>query len=206
MPSDKATPPSLWKSFDQAEFSSSNTLNLRESLPTVADARFRTEQWLRERQVTGADRVLVITGRGKSSPDGVSPVREGVLALFHSLRRRGVVAEWKSRSEGAFVVLLAPIGALLEAPRRKRHRDESTPPVSAPSLSGLEPSTVDLLRRLAQRSLESLGAHVPEKFVEAEMLSRFSLLAGGIQPGSDGESRLRAAIVAALEELDERDE
>ena len=205
MPSDKATPPSLWKSFDQAEFSASDTLNLRESLPTVADARFRTEQWLRERQVAAAGKVLVITGKGNSSPEGVSPVREGVLALFHSLRRRGVVAEWKPRSEGAFVVSLAPIGALLEAPRRKRHRNESTPPVQITSLAGLEPATVDLLRRLARRSLESLGAHVPDKFVEAEMLSRFSLLAGGLQPGSDGETRLREAIAAALEQLDEGD-
>lgn len=203
MPSDKASQPSLWKAFDQAEFAASNTLNLRESLPTVADARFRAEQWLRERQVSGAGKVLVITGRGNSSPDGVSPVREGVQALFHSLRRRGVVAGWKDRSEGAFEVTLAPIGTLLESPRRKRHRAENAPPVTATSLAGLEESTIELLRRLAQRSLEALGARVPDKFVEAEMLSRFSLLAGGLEPGPDGEVRLRAAIVAALDQLDD---
>ncbi|HWL39341.1 MAG TPA: Smr/MutS family protein [Gemmatimonadaceae bacterium] len=203
MPSDKTSPPSLWKAFNQAEFAASHTLNLRESLPTVADARFRTEQWLRERQVSGAGKVLVITGRGNSSPDGVSPVREGVQALFHSLRRRGVVTSWKDRSEGAFEVTLAPITALLEAPRRKRHRDQSIPAAAATSLAGLDESTVALLRRLAQRSLEALGARVPEKFVEAEMLSRFSLLAGGLEPGPDGERRLRDAIVQAIDELDD---
>lgn len=203
MPSDKVSPPSLWKAFDEAEFSASNTLNLRESLPSVADARFRTEQWLRERQVSGSSRVLVVTGRGNSSPDGLSRVREEVQALFHSLRRRGVVASWKPRSEGAFEVTLAPIKALLEAPRRKRHRAEDVAPFSATSIAGLEASTLQLLRRLAQRSLETLGAQVPDKFVEAEMLSRFSLLAGGIEQGTDGEARLREAILAALEQLDD---
>lgn len=203
MPSDKAPTPNLWKAFDEAQFGASNTLNLRESLPTVADARFRAEQWLRERQVSRADKVLVITGRGNNSPDGVSPVREGVQSLFPSLRRRGIISAWKEHSPGAFEVLLAPISALLEAPRRKRHRGESVAPVAPAALKGLEKSTVDLLRRLAQRSLETLGAHVPDKFIEAEMLSKFSALAGGVQPGADGERRLREAIVEALDQLDD---
>lgn len=205
MPSDKAKPPpaSLWKAFDEAEFSASNTLNLRESLPTVADARYRAEQWLRERQVSRAGKVLVITGRGNSNPDGVSPVREGVKALFPSLRRRGVVSEWKEHSPGAFVVTLAPISALLEAPRRKRHPKEGILPAAPASLEGLDKTTLELLRRLARRSLEILGARTPEKFIEAEMVSKFSALAGGIEPGADGERRLREAIIVALEELDD---
>jgi hypothetical protein len=205
MPSDKAKPPapSLWRAFDEAQFSASNMLNLRETLPTVADARYRAEQWLRERQVSRAGKVLIITGRGNSSPDGVSPVREGVKALFPSLRRRGVVSEWKEHSPGAFVVTLAPISAVLEAPRRKRHPEEHLVKNAPASLEGLEKTTVDLLRRLAQRSLEQLGARTPEKFIEAEMLSRFSALAGGVQPGADGEQRLREAIIAALEQLDD---
>lgn len=204
MPSDKAkASPNLWRAFDEAEFGASNTLNLRESLPTVADARYRVEQWLRERQVSRAKRVLVITGRGNNSPDRVSPVREGVQALFPSLRRRGVVSEWKEHSPGAFVVSLASISALLEAPRRKRHAGESVRAAAPPSLEGLEKSTVDLLRRLAQRSLEVLGARSPEKFIEAEMMSKFSALAGGVEPGPDGELRLREAIISALEQLDD---
>jgi lysophospholipase L1-like esterase len=205
MPSDKAKPPAanLWRAFDEAQFGTSNTLNLRESLPTVADARYRAEQWLRERQVSRAGKVLIITGRGNSSPDGVSPVREGVKALFPSLRRRGVVSEVKEHSPGAFVVTLAPISALLEAPRRKRNPEEHLIQNAPASLEGLEITTVDLLRRLAQRSLEQLGARTPEKFIEAEMLSKFSALAGGVRPGADGEQRLREAIIAALEQLDD---
>jgi hypothetical protein len=43
----------------------------------------------------------------------------------------------------------------------------------------------------------------PDKFVEAEMLSKFDSLAGGIAPGEQGEARLREAIKAALDQLDE---
>lgn len=198
----KRQKPNLWRAFDETEFGSSNTLNLRESLPTVADARHRVEQWLRERQMARAGSVLVITGRGNNSPGGISPVREGVEALFPSLRRRGIVLDWKEHSPGSFVVSLAPISALFEAPRRKRHPNEAI--AAAPlSLAGLEKPTVDLLRRLARRSLEVLGAREPEQFIEAEMLSKFSALARSVEPGPDGELRLRAAINAALEQLDD---
>lgn len=203
MSSDKTPLHDLWRAFDEAQFSASNTLNLRESLPTVADARYRAEQWLRERQVSRAEKVLVITGRGNNSPDGVSPVREGVRELFPLLRRRGVIAEWKEHSPGAFVVSLAPITTLLDAPRRRRDRKATAAMVTPASIQGLEPATVALLRRLAQRSLEVLGAHVPDNFLEAEMLSKFSALAAGIQPGPDGELRLREAITEALDQLDE---
>ncbi len=203
MSSDSTPLHDLWKAFDEARFSASNTLNLRESLPTAADARYRTEQWLRERQVSRAGKVLVITGRGNNSPDGISPVREGVRGLFPLLRRRGVIAEWNEHSPGAFVVSLAPINALLDAPRRRRDQKEEVTMTTPASLDGLERATLDLLRKLARRSLESLGAHVPEKFIEGEMLSRFNALAPGVQPGPDGEQRLREAIVAALEQLDD---
>ena len=202
MSSDKTPLHNLWKAFDEAQFSASNTLNLRESLPTVADARYRVEQWLRQRQVSGATKVLVITGRGNNSPGQVSPVREGVRMLFPLLRRRGVIAEWEEHTAGSFVVSIAPVTALLNAPRRRRDRTQGAPPAPA-SIAGLEPATVDLLRRLAQRSLEALGARVPDKFLEAEMVSKFSSLAAGIAPGADGEQRLREAIIAALEQLDD---
>lgn len=193
----------VWKAFDEVEFGQKNTLNLRESLPTAADARFRVEAWLRERQVSKASDVLVITGRGNQSPNGVSPVREAILALLPLLRRRGVVAEWREHSAGSFVVKLASISSLLDAPRRKRDRKASTPAPNPQSLDGLESSTLALLRRLAVRSIESLGVRDAEKFIEAEMVSKFNSLAGGITPGAEGEARLRAAIVAAIEQLDD---
>jgi hypothetical protein len=192
----------VWKAFDEAAFGQKNTLNLRESLPTVADARFRAEAWLRERQVGGGRDVLIITGRGNQSPGGVSPVREGIVALLPSLRRRGVVSEWKEHTSGSFVVRLAPISSLLNAPRRKRERGAIQETPNPDSIKALESSTLSLLRRLAIRSLESLGVRDPTNFVEAEMLAKFNSLAGGITSGAEGEKRLRAAIAAALEQLD----
>jgi hypothetical protein len=204
MRSGKVSLHSVWKAFDEAEFGQKNTLNLRESLPTVADARFRAEAWMRERQVGGATEVLIITGRGNQSPGGISPVREAILALLPSLRRRGVVSEWREHTAGSVVVKLGSISSLLDAPRRKRERGAKKTPAPDPqSLEALEKSTLALLRRLAIRSLESLGVRDPGKFVEAEMLSKFNSLAGGITPGAEGEARLRSAITSAIEQLDE---
>jgi hypothetical protein len=194
---------SVLRAFDESEFGLRNTLNLRESLPSAADARFRTETWLRERQVAGAAEVLVITGRGNQSPNGVSAVREAVLALMPSLRRRGVVAEWKEHSPGSLVVKLGSIKSLLEAPRRRRHREESVMSPPPQALQNLEPATLELLRRLAIRSLESLGVRDPSNFVEAEMLAKFNSLASSVRPGVEGEVRLRGAINAALDQLDD---
>jgi hypothetical protein len=203
MRSSRISRDSVLRAFDEVDFGSKNILNLRESLPSAADARFRTEAWLRERQISQAAEVLVITGRGNQSPDGVSAVREAIVSLFPSLRRAGVVSEWKEHSPGSFVVRLGSISSLLEAPRRRRDRTPIAPPVNPESLKALQRSTLELLRRLAIRSLESLGIREPDKFVEAEMLAKFHLLAGSIDPGEHGEARLREAIKAALDQLDD---
>src|SRR5207245_8509620 len=113
---------SVWRAFDEAEFGPKNTLNLRESLPTAADARHRVEAWLRERQISRASEVLVITGRGNQSPGGVCAVRAAIVALLPALRGRGVVSEWRWHSAGSFVVKLGSISLLRAAPRRKRDR------------------------------------------------------------------------------------
>jgi hypothetical protein len=203
MRSGKVSLHSVWKALDEAEFGSKNILNLRESLPSAADARFRAEAWLRERQVSRVSDVLLITGRGNQSPGGISAVRSAILALLPALRRRGVVTEWREHTPGSFVVKLGSISSLLDAPRRKRDRALVAPPADPRSLAELESSTLSLLRRLAVRSLESLGVRKPEKFVEAEMLTKFNSLAGGIVPGVEGEARLRDAISAALDQLDD---
>jgi hypothetical protein len=203
MRSGKVSLHSVWKAFDEAEFGPKNILNLRESLPTAADARFRAEAWLRERQVSRANEVLLITGRGNQSPGGISAVRAAIVALLPALRRRGVVIEWREHTQGSFVVKLGSISSLLDAPRRKRDRALVAKPADPRSLAELESSTLSLLRRLAVRSLESLGVRKPEKFVDAEMLSKFNSLAGGVAPGVEGEARLREAITIALEQLDE---
>jgi hypothetical protein len=203
MRSSKVSLHSVWKALDEAEFGPKNILNLRESLPTAADARFRAEAWLRERQVSRASEVLLITGRGNQSPGGISAVRAAIVALLPALRRRGVVVEWREHTPGSFVVKLGSISSLLDAPRRKRDRALVAKPADPRSLAELESSTLSLLRRLAIRSLESLGVQQPEKFIDAEMVSKFNSLAGGVAPGVEGEARLREAIVTALEQLDE---
>jgi hypothetical protein len=203
MRSGKVSLHSVWKAFDEAEFGTKNILNLRESLPSVADARHRAEAWLRERQVSRSSEVLLITGRGNQSPGGVSAVRKAILALFPALRRRGVVTEWREHTPGSFVVKLGSISDLLDAPNRKKDGALVAAPADPRSLTELETSTLSLLRRLAVRSLESLGVQHPEKFVEAEMLLKFNSLAGGVAPGVEGEARLRAAISDALDQLDD---
>lgn len=189
---------------DEARFGPQRILNLRESMPTAADASARTDAWLRERQVAAAGEVLIVTGRGKGSPGGVSVVRDAVRKTLGMLRRRGVVASFSDHTAGSFVVTLAPVSTLLEAPRRNRDRDErNAEPVTAIALSALEPSTQRLLRELAMRSLETLGStSLPAHFVDAEMLRQFSLIAAGITPGPGGEERLRAAITRAIDEID----
>jgi hypothetical protein len=203
MRSGKVSLHSVWRAFDEAEFGAKNTLNLRESLPTAADARHRAEAWLRERQIGRASEVLLITGRGNQSPGGVSAVRAAIVALLPTLRRRGVVSEWREHSPGSFVVKLGSISSLLDAPRRKRDRTPLPAPADPKSLAALDTETRSLLRRLAVRSLEALGVRDVDKFLEAEMLSKFNSLAAGVAPGAEGEVRLREAIAAALEQLDE---
>ena len=203
MRSSKVSLHSVWKAFDEAAFGPKNTLNLRESLPTAADARHRAEAWLRERQISRASEVLLITGRANQSPGGVSAVRAAIVALLPGLRRRGVVSEWREHSPGSFVVKLGSISSLLDAPRRKRDRATVATLADPESLAQLDAKTLSLLRRLAVRSLESLGVRDIDQFVDAEMLSKFNSLAAGIVPGVDGEVRLREAISAALEQLDE---
>jgi hypothetical protein len=204
MRSGKAPLAPVWKAFDEAQFGGKNSLNLRDSLPSAADASYRTEAWLRERQVSGAKEVLIITGRGNQSPGGVSVVRAAILKMLPGLRRRGVVTDWREHSPGSLVVTLEPISALLNAPRRKRDRDSAQQAAIDPqTLNALDSATLKLLRLLAIRSLESLGVRDSEKFVEAEMLAKFNSLAASIPSGEGSEARLRKAITAALEQLDE---
>ena len=199
----RAPAAALHRAFDEARFGGERTLNLRERLPTAEQAAERAELWLRERQVLGGGEVLLITGRGNGSADGVSVVREAVLRRVISLRRRNVVKEVLEHTEGSFIVTLAPVSALLEAPRRRR---EPSAPVPKPvTLDGLEPQTRELLRALAEHALDALGVHErAPAFVEDEMVRQFQRLAPSAGEGPDREPRLRDAIRAALDEVDER--
>lgn len=191
----------VWRAFDEASFGRARTLNLRASLPSAREAVERVERWLREQQVAKAGSVLVITGRGNNSPDGVSAVREAVMKHLFSLRRRGVVRSWREHSPGSVVIELSPVSALFEQLPRKREPRTGT--VSDPdSLQALSAESRVLLRRLALRSLETLGVRDPAKYVETEMIKQFAALSTSLPLEGDRDAALVAAIRCALEELD----
>jgi hypothetical protein len=200
MPRSKPKLTALWHALDEAAFGSERTLNLRESLPTAADARARTETWLRSRQVTKAAEVLIITGRGNQSPGGVGVVRREILAMMPSLRRRGIIESWKEHSPGSIVVKLAPTAALFSAPKRRRDNSPAAESASAEVIAGLEPETASMLRQLAIGSLEALGVSSDDPFVQAEMSRMFSILSSAIPEAERTEAALRASIQHAIDE------
>lgn len=190
---------SLLRALDEAAFGAERTLNLRESLPSAAEARARTEAWLRGRQVTDADEVLIITGRGNQSAGGIGIIRQEVLAMMPSLRRRGIVESWKEHSPGSVVVKLASTTTLFSAVRRRRD-NSSKVPLDPEIIAGLDQQTLSMLRQLAITSLEALGVTSNDSFVRAEMSRIFSILSSAIPDSERTEASLREAIRTALEE------
>jgi hypothetical protein len=150
-----------------------------------------------------AAEALVITGRGNNSPDGVSVVREAIVQLFASLRRRGVIKEVIEHTPGSFVVTFAKLNAVRDAAQRARNPHEA-PPRDPAGLAALEPATRALLRLLAKRAIEELGVEPKPSFVEQEMLAQFAAAASGVPEGADREQRLRTVLRAALHEYDDR--
>jgi hypothetical protein len=193
----------LSHAFDELRFGPDRILDLHELLPSAAQAVARTEAWLREKQAGGVREVLVITGRGRTSEGGVSVVREEVRRLLARLRRGGVVKETIPHTEGSFIVMLAPLSALRDAPRRRR--DPAPRRVSDPdSLMQLAPETRDLLRKVSLRALQELGIRDPEPFVQREMLDQLSCAIRSIPECADREDRLRSTLALLLTEYDER--
>ena len=184
-------------------FGADRTLNLRTHHPSREQAVRRTENWLRERQMSRATEALVITGRGNNSPDGVSVVREAIVQLFASLRRRGVISDVSEHTPGSFVVKFAKLSAVRDAPQRARNPHDP-PPRDPAGLAALEPETRALLRRLAVRAIEELGVEAKPGFVEQEMMAQFAAAALGVPEGAERERRLRGALEAALHEYDDR--
>lgn len=192
----------LQQAFDEVRFGSARTLNLRESFPTKSDAVVRAESWLRQQQVHQPGEVLIITGRGNGSHDGVSVIREAIIQLLHLLKRRGVVSGHEEHTPGSFVVQLAPVRELWDSP--KRRRDSKPHPVvpAPPSLETLDADTRAMLRELAERSLDALGVRDRDPFLQGEMLKQFGALAASVADGPDREARLRFAIRVALDQSD----
>lgn len=188
----------LRQAWDALAFAPDRTLNLRAHLPTRAQAVARCEAWLRERQAAGAGEVLIVTGRGQGSVDGVSVVRQGVLELLSTLSRRHVVASYREHTPGSLVVELAPFAAAHAA--RRPAPPPAPPPPDPRTLRALSAETRGALRTLAVTVLQHLGVHSPTRtIVEAEMLAQFTRLAVRLPEGAEREPALRAEIQAALE-------
>ncbi len=192
---------SLDRAFDELRFGGQRTLNLRALQPTALQATQLAERWLREQQVLGAGEALIITGRGNNSVDGYSPVRESIVKLLPSLRRRNVIDGYAEHTPGSFVVTFAPVKALFEAPKRRREKPAPAP--RPPSLTGLDEETVKQLRDLAVMSLAVLGINSPTRAqLEDEMLRQFAALSAALPDGADREALLQQALLRAAEEYE----
>jgi hypothetical protein len=192
----------LQQAFDEVRFGAARTLNLRTSLPTGSEAASRLERWLRQHQVQQSGEVLVITGRGNNSESGIAVVREASIRVFHEMRRKAVIEAFAEHTAGSFVVTLAPMKAMLQAAGRRREQTPMPRPASPPTLEALADETRQLLRALAERSLDALGVRDRTPFMEIEMLRLFGTLAVTVPEGPDRERRLRTAIRSAMSDYD----
>lgn len=186
---------------DELTYGPARTLDLHRASPTAGEAARRAEAWLRERQVAGAREVLVITGRGRRSLGGVAVLRPAVERLLARLRRAGVVSRVRAHGEGAFVVTLAPVRALFEAPPRTRDRAAPVR-IDDRAFAGLSGASRAALQALALRALEHLGAPTTPAFVEDEMRRQFALLAPGLPAGPAREDALARVAREAADSLE----
>lgn len=187
--------------FDELRFGPSKTLDLH-GFPSAEAAVRHAELWMRERQMARSGEVLVITGRGRRSADGVAVLRPAVEKLFTRLKRLGVVAAVTAHNEGSFAVTLAPVKALFDAPRRAR-ATHLPPRVDLAAFEGLSDGTRAALQHLAERALESLGAPTSPDLVKDEMLHQLTLLVPGLPPDEDPDSALRRIAQEVAETLEE---
>ncbi len=201
-PGDNVIP--IERAFDELRFGASKTLNLRDNLPTVAQAEARVEAWLRRQQAEGSGEVLVITGRGLRSLDGVGKVREAVLRRCTQLKRLNVVAEVREHGPGALVVTVASLRALVSAPRLRTGRKTPAPLADPVELAALPEVLRALLRELALITIDRLGVLNPsEVMVQDEMRAQFAVLAPSVASAPDKVTALHKVASALLQELRE---
>lgn len=195
--------PPLQRAFDEVRFGPSRTLNLRAQQPTATQAVTQAEAWLRTLQVQGATEVLIITGRGNQSLDGYSPVREAIVRLLPSLRRRNVISGFQEHTPGSFVITCAPVRALFEAPSRRRERAPRAARAAPVELAALDEETQQQLRELARTALAQLGLRSPTHAqVQDEMNRQFAALSAALPVDGDREALLQQAIQRASEEFE----
>ena len=196
------TPATVDRAFDELRFGAARTLNLRDRLPTVAQATVRVEAWLRQKQAEGGGEVLVITGRGLGSLDGVGRVREAVMARCTQLKRLNVVVAVREHGPGAVVVTVAPLRALVDAPRLRTGRKTPVAVADPAELAALPADLRAMLREVATLSIVRLGVKSPADDVVAdEMRSQFGAMTHGRGEDADPVETLRAALHQLLQEL-----
>lgn len=192
-------------SLERSRFGPLRTLNVRTSMVSGEESARRVESWLRSKQVELKGEVLIITGRGTGSIGGVPVVKEATQRVLARLRRAGVIRAFGEDTPGSFVVQLAPIRSLLEAPKR-REKSHQASPRKASSIQGLRPETRDQLRYLAGRALDGLGVQkATESQINVEMERQFSLIVRTAPSGVDTDKWLQSAISRALIEYAESD-
>jgi len=192
-------------SLERVLFGPLRTLNVRASRLTGQESAARVESWLRSKQVELTGEVLVITGRGAGSLDGIPVVKEATQRVLDRLRRLGVITSYGEDTPGSFIATLAPLRSLLEAPARRK-----TPaPASSrrtPSIQGIRPETRERLRYLATRAIEALGVKAAsEAQLASEMARQFSVIARTAPSGVDADKWIDGAITKALNEYIDAD-
>jgi hypothetical protein len=180
-------------------------LNVRAGKFTGAQAAARVEAWLRSKQVELSGDVLVITGRGAGSLGGVPVVKNATHRVLVRLRRLGVVTSFGEDTPGSFVVQLAPLRTLLEAPARRR-TPVARPTRRVPAINGLSSGTRDRLHYLAGRALDALGVkNATAEQIAREMIRKFTVIARAAPIGVDTDAWVDGAITRALREYEESD-
>ncbi len=190
--------------FDQLRFGASRTLNLRDGLPTVAQAETRVESWLRLQQAEGGGEVLVITGRGLGSLDGVGRVRDAVQRRCTQLKRLNVVTDVREYGPGAFVVTVATLRALVEPPRMRTGRKTPTQVPDPNELAALPAELRAVLRELSILSVQRVGVREPtDAMIADEMRTQFGALSPSAVSAPDPAAALQRAAERLLQELRE---
>lgn len=190
---------------ERALFGPMRTLNVRANMLNGDESTARVESWLRSKQVELSGDVLIITGRGAGSLGGVPVIKNATVLVLNRLKRLGVISGYGQDTPGSFIVSLAPLRSLLEAPTRRNT------PAQAPSrrparIEGLRPDTRERLRYLAGRAIDALGVkNASESQVTTEMARQFSMIARTAPVGADTDKWLDAAIARALQEYAESD-
>ena len=192
-------------SVERARFGPLRTLNVRVSMLGGEESARRVESWLRSKQVELSGDVLIITGRGAGSVGGIPVVKESTERVLSRLRRAGVIQTFGEDTAGSFVVQLAPLRSLLEAPARRK-RSQPPSPKRTSNIQGLKPETRDQLRYLAGWAIDALGVKKPtESQIRTEMERQFSMFARTAPSGVDTDRWLSSAISRALTEYADED-